>query len=222
MFGVLVQRRGSARSGFDVEGGELRVASLIDSVEYATRNGTPLGLCGTAFAFVHLIDALRSRDHGLSAPAGSFIMETGGFKGRSREMSQSELYRDLARCLGIPERRIVNQYGMTELGTQFYDSVLVDPEGARRKLGPPWARVRFVDPASGRDVEEGGIGMVVIHDLANTGSIAAIQTADIGRRVLSDAGRPIGFEIIGREPGAEARGCSIAADLMLGGGTKHG
>ena len=104
---------------------------------------------------------------------------------------------------------------MTELGSQFYDSVLADPEGPRRKLGPPWAQVRIVDPETGRDAAAGEVGGVVIHDLANTGSIAAILTADLGRHVLDAEQRPIGFEILGRDPDAEARGCSIAADEML-------
>ena len=57
--------------------------------------------------------------------------------------------------------------------------------------------------------------MIVIHDLANTGSVAAIQTADLGRAIRDEAGREIGFDVLGREEGAEARGCSIATDIML-------
>ncbi len=52
--------------------------------------------------------------------------------------------------------------------------------------------------------------MIQIVDLANTGSVLAVQTADLGREL------PGGFEVLGRSPGAEARGCSIAADEMLG------
>ena len=99
---------------------------------------------------------------------------------------------------------------MTELGSQFYDTVLADPAGPRRKLGPPWARVRLLDPATGDDVPAGEPGMITIVDLANTGSVLAVQTADLGRAVGD------GFEVQGRAPGAEARGCSIAADEMLG------
>jgi hypothetical protein len=123
------------------------------------------------------------------------------------------LRRQLASRFDLPETSIINQYGMTELGSQFYDSTLVDPEGPRRKLGPPWTAVRFVDPDSGLDVADGEIGMVVIHDLANTGSLAAIQTADLGRRIPAERGA--GFDILGRASGAEQRGCSIASDVML-------
>jgi hypothetical protein len=179
-------------------------------------------LAGTAFAFVHLLDRVRSSDgHARVAgaswalPAGSRVMETGGFKGRSREVPREVLRVELARHFSVPETSVVNQYGMTELGSQFYDSTLLDPAGPRRKLVPPWTRVRFVDSESGRDVRPGAIGMIVIQDLANTGSIAALQTADLGRAVLDDSGEAIGFDVLGRATGAEARGCSIATDVML-------
>ena len=55
------------------------------------------------------------------------------------------------------------------------------------------------------------VGMVVVHDLANTGSIAALQTADLGRRV---EGATDGFEVLGRAADEEERGCSIAADAL--------
>ena len=150
-------------------------------------------------------------------------METGGFKGRSRSIPREALRREIAERFGLAEEAVVNQYGMTELGSQFYDSTLVDPVGPRRKLSPPWARVRLVDPESGHDVVPGDVGMIVIHDLANSGSVAAIQTADLGRAILDEKQRVIGFDVLGREVGAEARGCSIATDAMLeaAGGAKR-
>lgn len=231
MFGCLLDDLGDEHSGFDVEAGVLRSETLARVLEQACRAGRPVALCGTAFAFVHLLDEFAARGLRYALPAGSRIMETGGFKGRSRVLSRDTLHGALHETLGVASTRIVNQYGMTELGSQFYDSVLVDQAGPRRKLGPPWVRVRLVDPETGDDVEGEGSGLVVIHDLANTGSVAAIQTADLGRWIEPSAattsstrphapGEPFGrgFEVLGREPGAEARGCSIAADLMLGGG----
>ena len=98
---------------------------------------------------------------------------------------------------------------MTELGSQFYEPLIRNAGTSRQKVGPPWTRVRFLDPETGRDVTPGDSGIVVIHDLVNTGNIAAIQTADLGKQVNA------GFEIEGRIQDAEARGCSIAADIML-------
>ncbi len=208
MFGVVLAALGDAGSGFDVEGGALHAPALLERLASAE---APLALCGTAFAFVHLLEAAAADGIRLSLPPGSRVMETGGFKGRARERSREALYAEIHAALGVPPARIVNQYGMTELGSQFYDSVLREPEAPRRKLGPPWAAVVVVDPASGRELADGEVGALVVYDLANTGSVLAVQTADLGRR------RGDGFEVLGREPGAEARGCSIAADLMLGG-----
>ena len=137
-------------------------------------------MCGTAFAFVHVCELLAARAEHIALPPGSRAMETGGFKGRARERSRDALYAEIAERLGIPAGRIVNQYGMTELGSQFYDTVLADPAGPRRKLGPPWARVRLLDPATGDDVPPGEPGMITIVDLANTGSVLA--RADRGPR----------------------------------------
>jgi hypothetical protein len=209
MFGAALRELGATGSGFDVEGGLLRAEGALSALEEASARGEPLLLCGTAFGFVHLEEALAARGRKLALPEGSRLMETGGSKGRARELLPGELHALLERALGVPAARIVNQYGMTELASQFYDSVLARPGEPRRKLGPPWARVRVVDPETGEDARPGRVGSLAIYDLANTGSVLALQTADLGRS-LAD-----GFEVLGREPGAEARGCSIAADLLL-------
>lgn len=226
MFATLAAAEGGPKSGFDLGPDGLDLASLARAVSAAQRDGRPIVLAGTSFAFVHFLDATAA-DASVSAdptaarwrlPAGSRVLETGGFKGRSREVPRDVLRAELAARFGIDERAVLNQYGMTELGSQFYDSTLVDPEGPRRKLVPPWTRVRCVDPDSGEDVPAGELGVVVIHDLANTGSVAAIQTADLGRLIAATGSEPAGFDVVGRAEGAEQRGCSIAADVMLGGG----
>jgi hypothetical protein len=211
MFAVAIAELGSAGSRHAVENGSLDAEALHARLSRDAELGEAILLCGTAFAFVHFLEYLEEGGHELELPSGTRIMETGGFKGRSRELPRETLYAGLEARLGVPIARIVNQYGMTELGSQFYDSVLITPEQTRRKLGPPWVRVRIVDAQSGRDVAEGEVGTIAIVDLANTGSVCAIQTADLGR-ALGD-----GFEVLGREPDAEARGCSIAADELLAG-----
>ncbi len=211
MFGVVVRSLGDAGSGFFLRDGALALKELLEALDAACAGSTPVALCGTAFAFVHLLDTLATRRRALVLPPGSRAMETGGFKGRARERSRETLYAQIEAGLGIPAPRIVNQYGMTELGSQFYDSVLLEPGAPRRKLAPPWTRVRIVDPLRGEPLPAGQIGAIVVQDLANTGSILAVQTADQGVAVGE------GFEVLGREPGAEERGCSIAVDLLLGG-----
>ncbi len=210
MFAVAIREIGAEGSRFFVDDGALEIDALLAALAEAPREA-PLLVCGTAFAFVHLCDALAERGEALALPPRTRIMETGGFKGRSRALPPAALYALIEERLGVPIERIVNQYGMTELGSQFYDSVLVDAEGPRRKLAPPWTRVRVLDPESGAPVRDGEVGALFLFDLANTGSVAAIQTADLGRRIAD------GFEVLGRESGAEERGCSIAADVLLTG-----
>jgi hypothetical protein len=210
MFGCVLDTWGDAGSGFDVRGGQLDVGAITEHLRESERSGVPMALCGTAFAFVHLLDALAGATP-LQLPTGSRVMETGGFKGRSRELSRRELYLTIEARLGIPPTRIVNQYGMTELGSQFYDSVLCRPGEVRRKLRPPWTRVRLVHPEGGAEVDPNRPGRIAVFDLANVGSVLAVQTADLAQAAGD------GFEVLGREPGAEARGCSLAADMMLSG-----
>jgi hypothetical protein len=196
-----------------------------DSRFYATRDGwhleqaiadlqeakQPVAVLGTAFAFVHLLDILAGRGIRLALADGSRVMETGGFKGRSRELTREVLHSGLSIGLGVPHASIINQYGMCELGSQFYEPSLANGIPTRTKKVPPWVRTRVVDPATMTDVASGETGILLHYDLANTGSVIAVQTSDIGRS-LED-----GFEVMGRLQGAEARGCSIAADILLGG-----
>jgi hypothetical protein len=209
MFACVTKHLGAPGSGFDVKNGSLCFEGLFRAFERAVSDSNPLALCGTAFAFVHLVDELGRRGWRIQLPTGTRVMETGGFKGRSRSVPRAELYGALEEHLGVPPSRIVNQYGMTELGSQFYDSVLCEPEAPRRKCAPPWVRIRVVDPTTGQEVRSGEVGLLVIFDLANTGSVLALQTADLGHE------RGDGFEVLGRETDAEARGCSIALDEML-------
>ena len=140
MFGVALRELGDARSVFAVRGGELDLDAARSALE-PDDAGAPLLLCGAAFAFVHLIEALERENLRLELPAETRIMETGGFKGRARERSRAELYAEIQERLCVPPARIVNQYGMTELGSQFYDDGAARPRDEPRlqagtALGP--------------------------------------------------------------------------------------
>ena len=161
----------------------------------------PVGIAGTAFHFVQAIDGGYGLERPL--PSGSWIVETGGFKGHSREVEKKELYREIRRFFGIPERNIWNEYGMTELSSQAY---------ARGASGvheaPPWARVMIVDPRTDREARIHEIGMVRWVDLANVDTALAVQTQDLAVRLKK------GFRLIGRAPQTEPRGCSLAAEAL--------
>ena len=210
MFDTMIREDGSPDSSHWVARGALDVPVALRALEAAERSADPVAICGTAFAFVHLLEELERHGRRFSLPRSARVMETGGFKGRSRSVTCDELYAWIEDRLGVSPTRIVNQYGMTELGSQFYDSVLVDPSAPRRKLAPPWTRVQILDPIDGAALPPGELGRIAVLDLANTGSVCALETADLGRATGD------GFEVIGRDPDAEERGCSIAADALLG------
>lgn len=160
----------------------------------------PCTLFGTAFAFVNFFDATSSEHFAL--PAGSLVIETGGFKGRSREVEKSELYALFTEQLGVPPEHCFSEYGMSELASQFYSQGLIGP-----KLAPPWLKTRFLDPVTGTDAVPGQPGLLAHYDLANLNSVLAIQTEDLG--VWDERG---GFQLLGRAPGAVLRGCSLLAE----------
>ena len=208
MFEVAVREFGNTHSHFFVGAQGWDPDALIRNLE-STRE--PVAVVGTAFAFVHLIDRLEERSEVLELPPGSRAMETGGFKGRSRELSRDELHDAISLQLGVGRERIVNQYGMCELASQYYEPTLRTGVPTRAKQAPPWLRTRVVDPETLEELSAGASGMLVHYDLANTGSVLAVQTSDRGRL------GPEGLEVLGRLEGAEARGCSIAADALLAG-----
>ncbi len=156
----------------------------------------PIILMGTALAFVALFE------HGdFPLPEGSLAMETGGYKGSGLVLAKTELYARFAEHLALPADAILNEYSMTELSSQFYTRGL---DGVHS--GPPWTRVRILDPATGREVGEGETGVLVLHDLANLGSVAAVATRDLAIRRAANT-----FELLGRDPAATPRGCSLSA-----------
>ncbi|HKK92739.1 MAG TPA: hypothetical protein VJ925_04860 [Longimicrobiales bacterium] len=186
-------------------------AAVTDWLRAAEVDREPVLVLGTAFAFVHLIDHLVDRELRLFLPPGSRAMETGGFKGRSREVPRDELYRGIADRTGIPTDRIVNEYGMTELLSQFYEPILRAPGTSRRHVPPPWMRTRILDPDTLDPVAPGESGLLQHFDLGNLGSVSAVLTDDLGR-ASGD-----GFVVLGRVPGSEPRGCSLAMDELLEG-----
>ena len=208
MIARVTESYGAEGSGWfvDPETG-LDVEALVLALRRAREAG-PVLLAGTAFSFVHLLDALGSKTHTL--PQGTRIMETGGFKGRSREMPREALYEALERALGVPRAWIVNEYGMTELLSQFYDGVAgAADDPPRVHHGPPWVRTRVLNPVTLEPVGPGESGLLCHYDLANLGSVSAVLTEDLG--VAVDGG----IRVLGRSTGAEPRGCSIAMDDLL-------
>jgi hypothetical protein len=214
MASVVLDRLGAPDSAFHATAARgIDDVTLHDALVAAERDDAPVCLLGTSFAFVHWIDRLAARNVRYRLPRGSRLMDTGGYKGRSREVEESAM-RDLyAEHLGITADYCVNEYGMTEMCSQFYDSTLRDAvrgrAGERRKLVAPWVRTRVVDPETLQPIAHGETGLLQHFDLANVHSVMAVQTEDLGY-LTGD-----GFRLLGRAPGAAPRGCSIAMDMLL-------
>ena len=160
----------------------------------------PVALFGTAFAFVQLFDGTLAS---WRMPQGSVVIETGGFKGRSREVPREELYGLFETRLGVPLANCHSEYGMSEMASQFYGRGL-DAE----KRGPHWVRTRTIDPLTGEDSVPGTPGLLRHYDLANWNSVQALQTQDLGTLT------PSGFLLHGRAPNAEVRGCSLTVEEL--------
>ena len=201
MMGRVCAERGDAQTGWYLRGDDLFIDAFVADARAAVDDGVPVCIAGTAFAFVQLCDELAERNLSFAFAPGSRVMETGGFKGRSRVVSRDELYATMSARFGISDERIVAEYSMTELSSQWYD------DDRRVKRAPPWLRARVVGP-DGKTLPEGTVGALVHVDLANRGSCVAVLTEDLG------AATGDGIVLIGRERGAELRGCSLDAEML--------
>ena len=162
----------------------------------------PILLVGTAFNFVHFLDHAEERNLRYRLAAGSRLMETGGYKGRSRVLEPEFLHSELSRRLGIPQTHVITEYGMCELSSQAYSHRGGEASGLGDQF-PPWTRIRVLSPETGAEAQDGEIGVLGVLDLANTWSVLGVQTGDLAIRNGSR------FRLVGRVPQTEPRGCSL-------------
>jgi hypothetical protein len=179
----------------------LDVDRAVAELEKLSGGNHPVLLLGTAFSYVQLLDELALKGKSVCLPPGSRAMETGGYKGRSRVLSRSELRRLITGRLGIPATGIVSEYGMSELSSQAYDLTPGLDQSVFRF--PPWVRAQVISMETGLEVGEGETGLIRVFDLANVRSVLALQTEDLAVK------RGEGFELVGRAAIAEPRGCSL-------------
>jgi hypothetical protein len=203
-----VREFGTADSAWYLTSAGMDLAGLRARLREAERSGQPLAVLGASYGFVHLLDAMAQDGESVRLPAGSRILDTGGYKRQSRELAPEDFYSELALRLGVPRTQCINMYGMTELSSQFYDEGNAVTPAVKR--GPHWIRSRVVDPLTGREMRLGEQGVLVHCDLASFNSTTTILTEDVG--VAVDGG----FLLLGRAQGAQARGCSLAVAEFLG------
>jgi hypothetical protein len=210
MLSKVYERHAQGR-GFFIQGDALDAEGLSRAMRDSHE---PVLVFGTAFAFVHFLDACAARGERFSLPPGSRVIETGGFKGTARSVGRDEFYAALTRTFNVPVAHCIAEYGMCELGSQWYDASLADALGGRSsrgqlKVGPHWARTTVVDPVTARPVAHSEQGLLQVLDLSNRGSVAAVLTGDL---VVACDG---GVRLLGRSPAAPPKGCSITIDSAL-------
>ncbi|HEV7503538.1 MAG TPA: hypothetical protein VGS07_01365 [Thermoanaerobaculia bacterium] len=171
------------------------------------REGRPVLILATAFALAQWLEALERLGLRFRLPPGTALFETGGFKGRTTELSRPDLLARVQTWLGVPPEFVVREYGMTELTSQCYTRALLggDPD---LFVAPHWVRVRVLDPETLAEAPAGSPGLLAVFDLANLGSAVHLLTEDLG------VAEGEGFRLFGRAAGAELRGCSLVVEEL--------
>jgi hypothetical protein len=204
---------GTVDSSYMFKGGDFDRASFLDWLRRAEQKQDPVLLIGATFSFIHWLDYCLQNGLEFRLPEGSRMMDTGGAKGRSREMDPADLKGQLANLFHVPDYACVNMYGMTELSSQFYQSLWRDAylkqEIKDIKVTPHWVKTIVIHPETMKELPYGEKGIIVHYDLANLNSSLAIMTEDAG------VAEPGGFRLLGRASGAEAKGCSLAVEAFL-------
>jgi len=183
----MIKASGHPRSGFYLHDLE----ALHHSLAALERQGTKTLLIGVSFALLDLAE------HYPMALEHTLIMETGGMKGRRKEMIRDELHDRLKTAFAVP--RIHSEYGMTELLSQAYS------QGEGIFHCPPWMKIMARDTEDPLAVQSPGkTGGINIIDLANVHSCSFLATQDLGK-VFPDGS----FEVLGRFDHSDVRGCNL-------------
>jgi phenylacetate-coenzyme A ligase PaaK-like adenylate-forming protein len=171
------------------------IGKLILAIKEAKAKNCKVLLLGVSFA---LLDLAEKNSQDLS---GVIVMETGGMKGRRKEITRQELHKILKEKLNVPS--IHSEYGMTELLSQAYS------KGDGVFYCPPWMKIIIRDPQDPLALysEPGITGGINIIDLANINSCSFIATGDLGK--LREDG---GFEVLGRFDNSDIRGCNLLVE----------
>jgi phenylacetate-coenzyme A ligase PaaK-like adenylate-forming protein len=172
------------------------VPGLINAIRRGKDENQKVLLLGVSFALLDLAEKNSPPDL-----SGVIVMETGGMKGRRKEITREELHSILTEKLNV--QWIHSEYGMTELMSQAYS------KGEGKFYCPPWMKVMIRDPQDPLTIyqETGHTGGINIIDLANINSCSFLATSDLGR--LNSDGS---FEVLGRFDNSDVRGCNLMAE----------
>lgn len=187
MVNDFIRKSKNEKSGFYLNDLEELAKNLMD----LDKNNEKVLLIGVSFALLDLVEKYKFKLN------NTIIMETGGMKGRRKEMIREELHQILREGFGV--ENIHSEYGMTELLSQAYS------KGNGIFKCPPWMRILTRDTEDALTVfSEGKSGGINIIDLANVNSCSFIATQDLGKTYLNDT-----FEVLGRFDNSDIRGCNL-------------
>ena len=183
----LIQLSNHPESGFYLHNYD----ELIEKIIQLDQSGQNVILIGVTYA---LLDVIEKHSFQLE---NTIIMETGGMKGKRKEMIREELHQQL--CNGFGVESIHSEYGMTELLSQAYSL----GEGVFEC--PSWMQISIRDTEDALSyVREGKTGGINVIDLANINSCSFIATQDLGKKYSNGS-----FEVLGRFDHSDIRGCNL-------------
>ncbi|WP_103864179.1 acyl transferase [Aquimarina sp. I32.4] len=184
----LIKDSKHAQSGFYLD----NIQKLVDTLHLLMAEDKKILLLGVSFALLDLVE-----NFGVQLNNNVIVMETGGMKGRRKEMIREELHQVLTDGFGISH--IHSEYGMTELLSQAYST------GDGFFCCPPWMKVAIRNPEDALALlgvnKTGGVNVI---DLANINSCSFIATQDLGKMNQNGS-----FEILGRFDHSDIRGCNL-------------
>ncbi len=182
----LIKQTKNPNSGFYLN----NTSELIKKLEYLEKTNQQTILLGVSYA---LLDLIEMKQFQLK---NTIIMETGGMKGRRKELIKEELHNILKQGFGVS--KIYSEYGMTELLSQAYS------KGNGIFRCPPWMKILTRDTEDARTIITNKTGGINVIDLANINSCSFIATQDLGKAYTDES-----FEIIGRFDDSDIRGCNL-------------
>ncbi|WP_405610129.1 acyl transferase [Polaribacter sp. Asnod1-A03] len=183
----LIRKSNNSESGFYLN----NIKELAEKLSELDKKGQKVLLIGVSFA---LLDLIESQQFSLN---NTIIMETGGMKGRRKELIREELHQLLEHGFGVD--KIHSEFGMTELLSQGYS------KGNGVFKTPPWMKILTRDTEDALTIQPNGkTGGINVIDLANYNSCSFIATQDLGKVHQDNT-----FEIIGRFDNSDIRGCNL-------------
>ena len=183
----LIKKSKSEKSGFYLYDLKGLSKTLVD----LDKNNRKVILIGVSYALLDLIEFKKFK------LKNTIVMETGGMKGKRKEMIKEELHKELCKGFGVNE--IHSEYGMTELLSQAYS------KGNGLFRTPPWMKIIIRDAEDSMALlSNNKVGGINVIDLANINSCSFIATQDLGKTYSDDT-----FEVIGRFDSSDIRGCNL-------------